>query len=95
MAEPRDVTELLRSYHAGNAAAGEQVFTLVYDELRQAAHRAMAREGARHTRGFGTTSSPPTHYAGEDPAALKRVSGLSADSRHRASQRSSRVPESG
>jgi hypothetical protein len=37
--QPRRLTELLRSWQAGNAKAGEELAPLVYDELRRLARR--------------------------------------------------------
>lgn len=39
-----DVTSLLQAMDHGNAQATEQLFQLVYDELRQMAHRQLAQE---------------------------------------------------
>ena len=39
-----EVTRLLRSAHAGERAALDQVFAIVYDELRQVARRQLRRE---------------------------------------------------
>lgn len=44
-----DVTRLLQQLHAGDAAALDQLYPLVYDELRRAAVRALARERVAHT----------------------------------------------
>lgn len=43
------VTALLQRWHAGDDAAREQVFALVYGELRSIARRQMASERAGHT----------------------------------------------
>ena len=39
-----DITQLLRAWGDGNQAALERLMPLVYAQLRQAAHRYMARE---------------------------------------------------
>lgn len=44
-----EVTRLLTAVAAGNAQAGEQLIPLIYDELRQLALAAMAREAPGHT----------------------------------------------
>ncbi|HXJ94612.1 MAG TPA: sigma-70 family RNA polymerase sigma factor [Terriglobia bacterium] len=44
-----EVTQLLRAWSGGDAAALEKLTPLVYTELHRAAHRYMAREGAGHT----------------------------------------------
>jgi RNA polymerase sigma factor (TIGR02999 family) len=44
-----EITVLLHRAHAGDAAALERLFPLVYDELRATAGRALAREQAGHT----------------------------------------------
>jgi RNA polymerase sigma factor (TIGR02999 family) len=44
-----DITQLLRAWGEGNQAALDQLMPLVYSELRQAAHRYMARERRGHT----------------------------------------------
>lgn len=46
---PGQVTQLLQRMHAGERGAYDELFPLVYDELRQAAGRALARERAAHT----------------------------------------------
>ncbi|HEY2065792.1 MAG TPA: sigma-70 family RNA polymerase sigma factor [Gemmatimonadaceae bacterium] len=43
------VTELLRAWGAGDAAASEALVPLVYAELRRQARRALRREGEGHT----------------------------------------------
>lgn len=48
MSEPR-VTALLQRWHAGDAAAREQVFAAVYSELRAIARRQMSGERSGHT----------------------------------------------
>jgi RNA polymerase sigma-70 factor (ECF subfamily) len=45
----RDMTQLLRAWGAGDEHALEQLTPLVYDELRKAAKRHMARERVGHT----------------------------------------------
>lgn len=44
MSEPGQVTELLRRFADGDRQALDQIYPLVYDELRLAARRALARE---------------------------------------------------
>ena len=44
-----DVTALLRAWSDGDAAAGEAVVALVYDQLRRQASRYLARERRDHT----------------------------------------------
>ena len=44
-----DVTQLLHQLHSGDANALDRLYPLVYDELRRAAVRALARERASHT----------------------------------------------
>lgn len=46
---PTEVTELLSAWERGDQAALEQLIPLVYDELRQIAHRYLRRERAGHT----------------------------------------------
>ena len=46
---PNAITELLRAWGAGDAAAGEALVPLVYAELRRQARRALSREGEGHT----------------------------------------------
>jgi RNA polymerase sigma factor (TIGR02999 family) len=46
---PQDVTELLQAWSAGNAAAGEKLMPLVYQELRRQAGRYLRRERRDHT----------------------------------------------
>ncbi|HEX2164170.1 MAG TPA: sigma-70 family RNA polymerase sigma factor [Thermoanaerobaculia bacterium] len=48
-AEPREVTRLLRAWSAGEDAALERLFPLVYDELRRTARRFLAGERPGHT----------------------------------------------
>jgi RNA polymerase sigma-70 factor, ECF subfamily len=45
----RDATDLLLQAHAGEPGAVEQVFPLIYEELRRLAHRQLMREGAGQT----------------------------------------------
>jgi RNA polymerase sigma-70 factor, ECF subfamily len=47
--EPREVTRLLRAWSAGEDAALERLFPLVYDELRRTARRFLAGERVGHT----------------------------------------------
>ena len=49
VAEADDVTRLLHELHSGDANALDRLYPLVYDELRRAAVRALARERAAHT----------------------------------------------
>jgi RNA polymerase sigma factor (TIGR02999 family) len=44
-----NLTGLLRAWSAGDAAAGEQLIPLVYQELRRQASRYLSRERADHT----------------------------------------------
>ena len=44
MSDPGQVTELLRRFQGGDRQALDQVYPLVYDELRLAARRALSRE---------------------------------------------------
>jgi len=44
-----DVTQILTAVRAGDDAAAERLFELVYAELRQVAAQKMARESAGHT----------------------------------------------
>ena len=46
---PREVTELLAAWGAGDAGASDALVPLVYDELRRQARRALRREGEGHT----------------------------------------------
>jgi RNA polymerase sigma-70 factor (ECF subfamily) len=46
---PQPVTELLRAWGAGDAAASEALISLVYGELRRQAGRALRREREGHT----------------------------------------------
>lgn len=47
--DPRNVTRLLDRLEAGDPAAVDQLFPLVYDDLRRLAAAAMARESPGHT----------------------------------------------
>lgn len=47
--EPTEVSRLLAAVRSGDAQAGEQLFPLLYDELRRAATRLLASERAGHT----------------------------------------------
>jgi RNA polymerase sigma factor (TIGR02999 family) len=49
-----DITGLLLAWRGGDAAALDQLFPLVYDELRRIAHRQLGRERPDHT--FSTTA---------------------------------------
>ena len=44
-----DVTRLLAALRHGDAQAGEELFPLIYAELRQLARAKMAREQPGHT----------------------------------------------
>jgi len=46
---PQEVTQLLRDWRGGDAAAFDQLVPLVYAELRQIAQRYMSRERSSHT----------------------------------------------
>jgi RNA polymerase sigma factor (TIGR02999 family) len=50
----RDITGLLVAWRAGDEAAFDRLFPLVYDELRRIAHRQLGRERSDHT--LGTTA---------------------------------------
>jgi RNA polymerase sigma factor (TIGR02999 family) len=49
MVQGADITTQLRAWQAGEAAAPERLFPLVYDELRRIAHRQLRRERSGHT----------------------------------------------
>jgi RNA polymerase sigma factor (TIGR02999 family) len=49
MEQPQDITEILRSWSGGDAEAADQLFALVYDELRRLARTYLQREGSGHT----------------------------------------------
>ncbi|MGH9850456.1 MAG: ECF-type sigma factor, partial [Blastocatellia bacterium] len=46
---PQEITQLLRDWRNGDASALDRLMPLVYDELRQAAKRQMARQAPGHT----------------------------------------------
>ncbi len=46
---PREISQLLDEWGKGNQAALDQLYPLVYDELRRMAHRYMSRERKGHT----------------------------------------------
>jgi RNA polymerase sigma factor (TIGR02999 family) len=46
---PHQITGLLAEWSSGNQAALDELYPLVYDELRRMAHRYMARERKGHT----------------------------------------------
>jgi len=48
-ANPDDVTTLIHRARSGDGSSAERLFPLVYDELRAAARRALAREQVGHT----------------------------------------------
>lgn len=45
----REVTQLLRAWMRGEDGAKEELYQMVYDELRRQAHRYMSRENSGHT----------------------------------------------
>jgi len=45
----QEVTQLLRAWGQGDQSALDQLYRIVYDELRRLAHRYMSRENAGHT----------------------------------------------
>ncbi len=47
--QPREVTQLLRAWRRGDAAARDRLVPLVYNELHRLAHCYMARERAEHS----------------------------------------------
>lgn len=47
--ETTEITRALDALRAGDARAGDRLFALVYDELRRAAARVLARERAGHS----------------------------------------------
>src|SRR5688572_3383931 len=49
MAAPNEVTEILQEWRAGNRAASERLFPLVYDELKRQARKHLRRERPDHT----------------------------------------------
>jgi RNA polymerase sigma factor (TIGR02999 family) len=49
MPQPADITAQLQAWGAGETAARETLFPLVYDELRRIAHRQLQRERYGHT----------------------------------------------
>src|ERR671924_215268 len=49
MSAPHDVTQILRDWSAGDAAAPEKLMPLVYEELRRLARSYLARERSDHT----------------------------------------------
>jgi RNA polymerase sigma factor (TIGR02999 family) len=49
MREPGEVTQLLESAGAGEPAAMDQLFSVVYDELQRIAHRQLRLERTGHT----------------------------------------------
>lgn len=46
---PQEITQLLRAWNGGDAAALEKLTPLVYQELRRLAHRHLARERGGHS----------------------------------------------
>lgn len=49
-----EVTQLLLDWNKGDAAARDQLVTLVYGQLRRMAHRRLLRERVGHTIQTGT-----------------------------------------
>jgi RNA polymerase sigma-70 factor, ECF subfamily len=49
MSSADDVTKLLNQWADGDSSAGDQVFPLIYAELRRIARRSMNRQGPDHT----------------------------------------------
>jgi RNA polymerase sigma factor (TIGR02999 family) len=49
MEHDTDITSQLLAWRAGESAAVDKLFPLVYDELRRIAHRQMSRESDGHT----------------------------------------------
>jgi RNA polymerase sigma factor (TIGR02999 family) len=47
--EPQQITELIIEARHGSGAAAEQLFPLIYEELRRVAHRALGHEQTGHT----------------------------------------------
>src|SRR5262249_15020045 len=45
----QEATRLLRAWSQGDDAALDELYRIVYDELRRLAHRYMSRESAGHT----------------------------------------------
>jgi len=45
----KEVTQLLRAWMRGEDGAKEELYQMVYDELRRLAHRYMSRENSGHT----------------------------------------------
>lgn len=45
----KEVTQLLRAWTRGEEGAKEELYQMVYDELRRLAHRYMSRENPGHT----------------------------------------------
>src|SRR5579859_2282700 len=83
-----DVTLLLQSMERGEKDAPEELFTLVYDELRKLATLRMAREAAGNTlqatalvhevwlRLFGSGQPPwrsRAHFFGAAAEAMRRI----------------------
>ncbi|MFN2564383.1 MAG: ECF-type sigma factor, partial [Gemmatimonadaceae bacterium] len=54
MASDHDITALLIAWRGGDRDALDRLFPLVYEELRQIAHRRLGRERQAHT--LGTTA---------------------------------------
>lgn len=45
----KEVTQVLRAWMRGEEGAKEELYQIVYDELRRVAHRYMSRENSGHT----------------------------------------------
>jgi len=45
----KEVTQMLRAWMRGEEGAKEELYQMVYDELRRLAHRYMSRENSGHT----------------------------------------------
>ena len=78
-----EITRLLQAWGDGDERALERLMPLVYEELRQAAHRYMAREAPGHT--LQTTALVNEVYlasrvCGEDSGKTARTSSPSVPS---------------
>jgi RNA polymerase sigma factor (TIGR02999 family) len=88
MTEPTgEVTELLRSWHDGDKAAGERLMRIMYDELHRIADARMRSEGPGHTLqstaliheaylrlvGGGVSWSGRTHFFAVAARTMRRV----------------------
>ena len=94
---PTDVTLLIHRVHGGDAAAREDLWTLVYEELRRLASRHMSRERGTHTlqptalvheawlrlRGEGSDDwDGRAHFFGVAAEAMRRILVEHARKRH-------------